>query len=326
VLLDALLRGGDAAALFRSIAASSPRATAASLDLVNAAILLAPSWEQCRVTRALIRLSMGDPEGAKQDAECLGEPYADQRSFLLEYTRILFAKFDFWPSRIRFDSNLADLPEEPCQPLSRIRESIQKCATRLQTIRGAVIELVGAEPSWPLPDVSFLLPNGPLPLERRHFRVPLDEEELPPNTPSAEGETFEEVTLDETLDLSRRDIAPLMRLARSDWNVLTWLCWSAGLDRVALPERVVPPASFSQAVGMAIERQWRAWDKFTTGGLVALTKGVRAFEWEGLDIDFVSPVLAELAAYEYTDLRALFFFLCDDRQESPWQDNLRGNC
>ena len=56
VLLDALLRGGDAAALFRSLAASSPRATAASLDLVNAAILLAPSWEQCRVTRALIRL------------------------------------------------------------------------------------------------------------------------------------------------------------------------------------------------------------------------------------------------------------------------------
>jgi len=114
-----------------------------------------------------------------------------------------------------------------------------------------------------------------------------------------------------------------MRLARSNWNLLTWLCWSAGLDRVALPDRLAPPSNFSHALGMAIERQWRAWDKFTTGGLMAFTKGVRSFEWEGLDIDFVPPVIAEMIAYEYTDLRALFFFLCDDRQQSPWQDNLR---
>ncbi len=114
-----------------------------------------------------------------------------------------------------------------------------------------------------------------------------------------------------------------MRLARSTWNVLTWLCWSAGLDHVALPERLAPPSNFSHAVGMAIERQWRAWDKFTTGGVVALTKGVRSFEWEGLDIDFVPPVIAEIVACEYMDLRAAFFFLCDDRQQSPWQDNLR---
>jgi hypothetical protein len=74
---------------------------------------------------------------------------------------------------------------------------------------------------------------------------------------------------------------------------------------------------------MAIERQWRAQDKLATAGLRALTKGVRGFEWEGMDIDAMSPVLAKIAAYEYTDLRALFFFLCDDRQQSPWQDNLR---
>ena len=321
-LVNGLLRGGDPAAMFRSIAASCPHATRASLDFVNAAILLAPDWDQCHVTRALIRVALGDPDGARADAGALSEAYAEQRQFLLDYTRILFPSFDFWPARARFDSLVADLPEEPCQPLSKVRAAIQKCATRLQLVRGAVFELMGAKPAWELPDVSSLLPNGPVLLERRNFQV-VEDEEQGPDAPSNQVDGAEEVVLDETLDLSRRDIASLMRLARCDWCILTWLCWSAGLDRVGLPDRLTPPPNFGEAVGMAIERQWRAWDKFTTGGLMALTKGVRPFEWEGLDVDFLSPVIAELAALEYIDVRAAFFFLCDDRQESPWQDNLR---
>ena len=74
---------------------------------------------------------------------------------------------------------------------------------------------------------------------------------------------------------------------------------------------------------MAIERHWRSRDKLTTSGLRAMTKGVRGFEWEGMEIDAMPTFLAEIVAQEYTDLRAVFFFLCDDRQESPWQDNLR---
>jgi antitoxin component YwqK of YwqJK toxin-antitoxin module len=318
-LVNALLRGADPAALLRSIAASCPRATRASLDLVNAALLLAPTWDQCHVTRALIRVSLGDPDGALEDAAKLGKAYAEQGQFLRDYVRILFPKFDFWPARARFDSLVTDLPEETCQSLSKIRAAIQKCAARLEILRGAILELMGAEPTWSLPDVSALLPQGPVPLERRTFQVVADEdEEL-----EAGVERVEQVSLDETIDPSNRDVASLMRLARSEWNALTWLCWSAGLDHVALPERVVPPSNFSHAVGMAIERQWRAWDKLQTGGLMAMTKGVRAFEWEGIDIDFLSPALSELVAHEYTDLRAVFFFLCDDRQESPWQDNLR---
>jgi antitoxin component YwqK of YwqJK toxin-antitoxin module len=322
-LLNALVRGGEPAALLRSIAASCPRATRCSLDLVNAAILLAPSWDQCHVTRALIRLSLGDPAGAMQDTEELGESYAEQRQFLRDYARILFPKFDFWPAKARFDSLVTDLPEEPCQPLSKIRTAIQKCATRLQIVRGALVELVGSEPPWPMPEVSSLLPDGPAPLVKRKFQVIADEDEATPAGSVVAADGIEEVSLDETLDPSGRDVASLMRLARSEWNTLTWLCWSAGLDRVALPDRVLPPSNFNHAVGMAIERQWRAWDKIATGGLMALTKGVRPFEWEGFDIDFLSPALAELVAQEYTDLRAVFFFLCDDRQESPWQDNLR---
>jgi antitoxin component YwqK of YwqJK toxin-antitoxin module len=327
LLLNALVRGGEPAAMLRIIGASCPKATRASLDFVNAAILLAPAWDQCKVTRALVRLSLGDPEGARLDGEALGDAYAEQRKFLHDYRRILFPKFDFWPAHARFDSLVADLPEEPCQPLQRIRATIQKCATRLTLMRGAIVELLGSEPSWHMPDVSALLPNGPVPLERRMFQVVLDDED-PPQVALAAGsaeatESVEQVLLDETLALSGREVASLMRLVRADWTSLTWLCWSAGLDRVGLPDRLAPPPNFSQAIGMAIERQWRALDKLTSGGLIALTKGVRPFEWEGLDIDFVPPALAEIIAHEYTDLRAVFFFLCDDRQESPWQDNLR---
>jgi len=325
VLLGALLRGGDPASLFRSIASSSALATRASRELVDAAILLAPDRDECRVTRILIDLSMGDPEGAEEDASRLGALHQEQRDSLMSYRRVLFPTFDFWPARVRFDSPLAEMPEEPCQPLSRFRETIQKYATRLQLLRGAVCKQVGGETRWQLPDLSSLLHHGPLPLERRTFEIEIDEQEAhePQALPEeSEACSVERIAVDETLSLAGLDVRSLMRLARSDWNALTWLCWSAGLDRVVLPDRLAPPADFGQAVGMAIERQWRARDRLTSHGLVALTKGVRGFEWEGMPIDVMPTFLVEIADHEYTDLRAMFFFLCDDRQESPWQDNL----
>ncbi len=322
-LVDALLRGGEPALLFRSIASSCPGASQASLDFVDAAIVLAPELEPCYVTRALIDLSLGDPDSASSDAEHLSDDYVEQREFLQSYRRVLFPTFDFWPARARFDSLLTDLPEEPCQPLSKVREAIQKCATRLQLVRGLISEQVPSAPAWQLPDLSVLLPRGPATLERRVFEITFDDEELAANGNDQQAEAIERVQVDETLDLTGLDVASLMRRARADWNALTWLCWSVGLDRVALPESMSPPANFAEAVGMAIERHWRSRDKLTTAGLRAMTKGLRGFEWEGMEIDAMPAFLAEIVAQEYTDLRAVFFFLCDDRQESPWQDNLR---
>jgi hypothetical protein len=324
ILLDALLRGGDPASLFRSLASSLPLATRASRELVDAAISLAPDREECRVTRILVDLSMGDPEGAAQDAARLPDSHREQRDSLTSYRRVLFPSFDFWPAHVRFDSPLAEMPGEPCQPLSRFRETIQKYATRLQLLRGAITEQVGHETSWHPPDLSALLPRGPLPLERRSFEIEIDDQADEHETASQhpEASSVERIAVDETLDLAGLDVRSLMRLVRADWNALTWLCWSAGLDRVALPNELSPPENFGQAVGMAIERQWRARDRLTSHGLVAQTKGVRVFEWEKMDIDVMPTFLVEIADHEYTDLRAMFFFLCDDRQESPWQDNL----
>jgi hypothetical protein len=132
------------------------------------------------------------------------------------------------------------------------------------------------------------------------------------------------VTVDESLTLEPDLSLPsLMRLARREWNGLAWLCWTAGLDRVAIPTALRPPSAFGAAAGMSIERLWRCRDRKITGGLRAMTQGVPGFTWEGTEIDLLPVVLAEIAADEYLEMRAVFYWLCDEGVQSPWQDNLR---
>jgi hypothetical protein len=118
-------------------------------------------------------------------------------------------------------------------------------------------------------------------------------------------------------------VPALQRLARGDWAALCWLCWSCGLDRVALPDALEPPLDFGPAAGMSIERTWRCRDKLTSGGLVAMTRGVPGFEWEAMAIDEMPRVLAEVMTEEYLEVRAMFLWLCDETARSPWQSDLR---
>ena len=92
---------------------------------------------------------------------------------------------------------------------------------------------------------------------------------------------------------------------------------------MALPEALSPPAEFGRAAGMSIERAWRCRDKLTSGGLVAMTKGVPGFEWEGMEVDVMPRVLAEVMTEEYLEVRAMFLWLCDGTARSPWQSDLR---
>ena len=114
-----------------------------------------------------------------------------------------------------------------------------------------------------------------------------------------------------------------MRLARSHWNALCWLCWSAGLDRVALPEALDPPADFARAAGMSIARYWRAQDAVVTGGLRSLTAGVPGFVWEELDIEGMPRHFAEMAQEQYLEMRSVFLFLMSPENVSPFQADLR---
>jgi hypothetical protein len=54
-----------------------------------------------------------------------------------------------------------------------------------------------------------------------------------------------------------------------------------------------------------------------------MTQGVPGFTWEGTDIDALSPVLIEFRRRGVPEMRAVFYWLCDEGVQSPWQDNLR---
>jgi hypothetical protein len=311
VLADALQRGGEPASLLRHIGAGLVPVSVAARDLLDAALRLAPLRRDYYVPRALVNLAIGDPDGALADAQQL-DPSDEVLEFLLGYRRVVFPSFDFWPRRAEIASALTGIPDAPQQPLAEIRLTIQKFATRLSRVREALLtHSGGVGRHWMPPQLAHLLPNGPVALARRVIRV------------TEEDGSELEVPIDEELDLTRHDVTSLMRIARSEWNGLTWCCYAAGLDTVALPDRLEPPADFAQAVGMAAERCWRTYDRLTTSGLRALSRGIPGFTWEGLEIDTMPRLFAEIAAHEYRELRALLFFLCDEEAESAWQADLR---
>jgi hypothetical protein len=334
-LVDGIVRGGDAPALLRALASSIGGAHHAALDLVDAALLLAPERVACYVTRALVHVHLGAPDRACADARRLPEGWEEQRQLLVDYVRVIFPRFDFWPARTAIETLFEEYPAAPAQPANAIRKLAQKYATRLALIRAALVRAPGLDagpsappvPSWLPPELPELLPEGPVPLGAWRFRQSLEPDAGAVDIAAAAGTLTEaeteEIAVDERLALDNQPLPSLLRWARRDWAALCWLCWSCGLDRVALPAVVTPPAEFGRAAGMAIERAWHCRDKLTSGGLVAMSKGVPGFAWEGVHIDVMPRALVEVMADEYIDLRALFCWLCDASAQSPWQSDLR---
>ena len=187
----------------------------------------------------------------------------------------------------------------------------------------------GAAPAWLPPDVSRLLPEVPSRSRRGSSRRSIqDEPELRIRGPTGAEPPPEAkvVTVDETLTFDASAALPaLLRQARREWFGLCWMCWAVGLDRVALPDGVDAPADFGQAAGLSIERLWRCRDRIVTGGLRAMTQGVPNARWEGVEIDVPArrPRAEMIAADEYREMRAIFYWLCDEGVQSPWQDNVR---
>jgi antitoxin component YwqK of YwqJK toxin-antitoxin module len=313
-VFDAMLAGAELAAGLKLLSSSTRGSDRAALDLVDAALILAPDELMFHATRALVRLELGDREGARADAVKVAEVSPDTAAFLSTYIRLLFPVFDFWPSREIPFAEMEGLPEQPEQSLEHVRRVIQVYVTRLARLRGALLARVDGAPAWLPPDLSALLPDGPLDL-RRHTVTIVDQTD--------EGTEESQVEIDETLTLEQASVPALMREARSAWAALTWLCWTAGLDEVGLPTELAPPANFAQGAGMAITRCWRAQDAVLTGGLRAMTAGVPGFDWEGLPIDGLSKVFAEIAAAEYLELRSVMLFLVSPENVSPFQEDIR---
>ena len=311
--LSALVGGADTAAVLRTLASVLKGAPRASADLIEAAILLAPERRMAYMTRALIRIELGDPEGALADADRVEPDAGEAAAFLRTYCRLLFPTFDFWPAREEPASTLEDLPDAPVQPLPAVRRTIQVYASRLAFVR-ATLEARAPGAPWLPPALPELLPEGPLELRAYDAEI-VDETDQGPEAST--------VRVDETLAIADWSVPSLLRLCRSHWSALTWLCWSAGLDRVALPSSIEPPERFAQAAGMSIARYWRAQDAVVTGGLRSLTAGVPGFVWEGLEIDGIPRHFAEMAQEEYLEMRSVFLFLMSPENVSPFQADLR---
>lgn len=316
-LAIALIRGAAPGPILRQLGILLDQAgqSRAALDFVNAALLVSPDSTDFLFTRALVLMSLGLKEQAERDASELAAASPGQAEFLLDYLRILFPSFGFWPANEKPVTTYDGLPDAPARSLEEVRLLAQKYATRLQLVRDALLELVSPQVPWMLPDLAPLLPDGPAALERDSFELAAQEEDDEPST----------VEIDETLAVEDADLPTLVRLARADWCALAWLCWSAGLDRVALPEALEPPEDFGQAAGMSAQRLWRSRDQRVFGGRNAKAQNIPGFEWEGADVAELHPNLASIAEQQYAEMKALFLWLSDPEVRSPWQDNLRGS-
>jgi antitoxin component YwqK of YwqJK toxin-antitoxin module len=314
--LDCLLSGGEPAELFRSLATLVPAALPLARDLADAALLLEPDNSRALVTRALVRLERGDEGGALADAAALAPDLAEAAAQIRELGRVSYPRLAFVPAfEPAPEPNPELAPVGVEQPLEAIRRTVLLYATRLGMIRQALRRELG-EREWLPPDVSHLLEGGPVEL-RRFTATITDEDE--------EGSQTSEVLVDETLALEGATAAELMTVARADWDALCWLCWAAGLDAVALPASSVPRAGFASAVNEAIQRCFRAHDQVRTGGLIAQSRGIPSFVWEGLAVEALTMRLAEIAARQFLERRAMFFWLLFPQNVSPFQSDLRSS-
>lgn len=320
VVLTGLVTGGDPALHLRHLASLQKQAPRVALDLVDAAILLAPDWPMPYVTRALVRVELGDREGALADAARLPAQAEESIAFLRDYTRVIFTSFPFRPPDeirdVAFPPEaLAEMPEQPGQALAVIRRTIQVYATRLQMVRAVLLAQIAPPRDWFPPDLSALLPGGPIALEKRTASI-TDETESGPETV--------EVEIDETLVVAGGSVPALLRVARRDHFALSWLCWACGVrDGIGLPDEVRSPPRFPHAILLAMQRAFRAHDNLVTAGLRSMTQGVPGFVWEGMEIDGLPRVFSEIAADEYLEMRAVFLWLASPENLSPFQSDLR---
>jgi hypothetical protein len=314
-ILDALVCGADAASAFRALAAVLPGVSAAAADFVEAALLLAPERQMIHLTRALVRLQRGDEEGTRADLEIVAAESPDAAALLVGQLQAVLRPFDHWPTRepLLPDPLLADVGAGLVRELDEVRATVAVYATRIGRLRAAVQALIGGgvTPAWLPPDLSALLPAGPVALRRAQVSVDL-----------GEGETAE-VEINEEIAIEGLGVPALLGEAQADWGALCWLCWSMGLAGVVLPEAVTEPSLFAVAMKTIVTRCWRAQDRLKSGGLLARANGVPGFEWQGIDIDALPLHLARNVAEEYLRARSVFLWLASPDVVSPFQVDLR---
>jgi hypothetical protein len=320
IILDGLVGGTDPAAAFRALAAVLPGSGDAALELVEASLLLAPERRRTHLTRALVRVEHGDDAGARADAEVVAGEAPDAAESLRRYVGLLFRPFAPFPPSTEEpspDPELGDATLGIGQSLEAIRRMVGVYATRLGRLRDRLRSMgIPDDVAWLPPDLTALLPNGPVELRRERITCDLDESAPPGSEPDV-------IEIDEAFGLEERGAPALVAAARSDYGALAWLCWAVGLDRVALPTSIAPAERLTEAMQMIVKRHWRAQDRLKTGGLLALTKGVPGFDWEGMEIDVVPSHVTWMVVAEYLAPRSMFVWLASPDALTPFEDDIR---
>lgn len=313
--VQALLEGAAPAVVLGQLGALLIGAPRAGLDFIDAAQALDPSASSFVATRTLLWFGLGQPDKATEEATRLGETEEQQAAWVTATARLIFPAFEFWPAKAAFDLDPnPELPPAVAQPLAQVQLAIVKSATRLGQLRQALVRALAAagggalsQPPWLPPQLSALLSEPPPPLERYEFV----------------DDSGDQLKVDETLETDGRGIVGLMRLARVEWTCLCWLCWGAGLGSVALPSELQPPPVFPRALSAAFFQVFRVQDSLQTRGLRSKSRGLPVAHWEGLNVDALEPLLAEMAFGEAREMRAVLYWLGDEECRSLWQDDLR---
>jgi hypothetical protein len=317
-IVDGLLVGADPVSGLRALAAALPGISGAALDLVTAALLLAPDSAPVHLTRALVRFQHGDQAGVESDLKVVEPAAPDAAAALRATMTVTFRPFDFWPARetLQPDATLDDVGAGVGRDLDEVRQVIAVYATRLQAIRSAIQRTPAgaAAPAWVPPDLSPLLAAGVVPLRRETLTAPAED--------GGEPMTIE---IDETIDTSALNVPSLIGEAQADWAALSWLCWSVGLDQVAMPVAIAERPLVAVAMKTIVTRHWRARDRLTTGGLLAGANGVPGFDWHGIDIDVAPRNVARQITEEYLRVRSMFMWLASADVVSPFQVDLRND-
>jgi len=211
-LLDGIRKGADAGDLLRHGAATLDdmgHGPVAAL-WIDAACAIDADFVGHEYTRALIRMSLGEPEAAMASIERLATgmegPAAQMRAYHAGVFHSLSMDVASDP-RLALAETLAPLLASAVQAdvpdAEVVRRQLQQLATRLQHAREGVVTYFEEEPAWAPPTLDHLLPDGPVEVE----------------LPDAHAIGW-------------------MHEARKDVLRLRWLCWSLGLDGTLLPEAV----------------------------------------------------------------------------------------
>jgi hypothetical protein len=214
-VFEGIRQGGEGWEQLRFAAATldDMGGTRLAKEIIDGAIVAAPPEESAsfEYTRALVNASLGDAAGALKSIEVLAAHHPQMARGIGSYIRALFPVWEYWPAA---DSRRRDLDRlkqmllrttaRKLPELEPFRAAIQKSATRIVRYRQKLQELFG-DRDWIAPDLSALLPDGPV--------------EMPvPELYAGVGN---------------------QHLCRQEWTRLVWLCYFAGLDKLALPTEIV---------------------------------------------------------------------------------------